>query len=671
MFNMANVTCLYVSQKYGEFWNAGYLPTADEHHRGPLDSIERALEKIVEMRRAGAKQPITIKLVDEVYQVKQSIVIDQTVSSVTIEAYNKTLVSGGLEVRNFKEDSFNGVACFSADLSEYGDLEFSDFYVNGKRADFTRYPQKGLMYSETVETNNNELYGSSKWLTVSEADFAKLKSFKNAESCFISYNHYWIDEHTPIESLEENTRRVVFQYPSRFNISGGKWPAPLGFIVENVAEEFKNPNEWYYDVAARILYYIPENGQAKTEELVGYVPLTAKLFEVKGTPEDKVRNIRFQNLEFAYTKGDYHTADGFAADPQAVCGAHGSIEFTNTYSCAVENCRLHCFGVHGIVMYSGCVANRVCHNEISWGGASALVIGGGRCGDAENTFSHGHVISHNVIFDCGKRHFAACGLLIKDTYESVISYNDISNVIYTGISVGWVWGYFDSMTHHNIVECNHIHDIGGGPVGDMGAIYLLGRQEGTIVRNNMIHDVGGHYAAHGIYTDEGSSYITVENNIVYKIKSLAYHQHYGCMNTIRNNVFAYSGEELIVSTRDEMHPGIIFDRNILVTAGKTLMKCGKGHGVQTVPSCRNIIYDVEREEPIVMAVADKKYNLKESQEILGQQMGSVVADPGFVDVVNCDFRLKDDSIAYEFGFIPIDTTYMEVIAATKRRWAGK
>lgn len=653
-----NITTLYVSQKYGNDSNRGFFRQEE------LKTIERALDIVSEIRRSGEVQPITIRVLDSVYNVTAPITVKNNVSLVTIEPEEKTLISGGIEIKGFKRDKFNGVNCCSVDLSSMKNLEFSDFYVNGKAAKRTRYPQSGYLEPEDVENHSSELSAGSKWFIAKEADFETIKKLKNFKDCFISFNHYWVDEHTPIADFDIETRKIVFEYRSRFTIEPTHEASALRYIIENVAEGFQNPNEWYFDKPSKMLYYIPEDENVKAEELVGYIPIADKLVCIKGKTGNKVKNIVFRNFEFAYTKGDYKSKGKepgtvFASDSQAVSEAHGSIELENAYLCAIENCRLYCVGVHGIVVKNGCVRTRILQNKISNMGAGGIVISGGAYGSDKETHTYSNIVSDNIIMHGGNRYFAACGILIKHSYENVISHNEIGYMYYTGISCGWVWGYKDSITHDNIIEKNHIHHLGFGMLSDMGGVYLLGRQYGTVVRNNHIHDIASaHYGGWALYTDEGSCGIVLENNICHDTSDNSYHQHYGKSNTVRNNIFAFSKAEPIACSKPETHTGIVVERNIIITNGTPVFREGYSDKdkdcAQMIFSSNNIIYDIGNSMPSLLKMGGKEYPFDEAQKLFGIDSGSIFADPMFEDMKNRNFNIKDNSPAYKMGFTPID-----------------
>ncbi len=689
-----NLTTIYVSQKNGNDLETGFLPVSDERKNGPLKTVEKAVEYVKQMRFFGHLQPVTIKVLDEEYSITKPIVIDclsgyhvpDGAFNVTIEPYTKTLISGGMKITGFSDDTLNGVKCFSKEIPEIKDgLWFTDFYVDGKRADFTHFPETGKLTPLSVDDNNTALLTHSKWFIARPEDLERIKDFDNFEDCFISYNHYWVDEHTPIESYDVSTGKIVCKYVSRFSVSSLYPRSSLEYIIENVKECFKNPNEWYLDRKEAKVYYIPRDKSQKAENIVAYAPLCDKILEIRGSAETAIKNITVRGFDMAYTKGDYQSFDGweqgappdengnavaFASDPQSVCSAHGSIEMEFAQYCGMENCNLFCLGVHGIYLKHGCCHNRITDNDIADIGAGGISAVGGGYGCDESVINAYNTYSGNVIRHIGRRYYSACGILIRNSKGNLISHNDISDLFYSGISVGWEWGYADSSTNNNIIEYNHIHNVGQGFLSDMGGVYLLGKQSGTIVRNNLIHDVESkHYGGWGIYTDEGSSYITIENNICYNISCNAYHQHYGSMNTIRNNIFVKSKEIPITLTRNEMRTGLIFERNILVTDGSPIYKVGYEYcdsgSVHSIAAHENLIFDLQKENPTVIKVADTEYNLTEAQNAFGLEEGTLSADPCFSDYENNDFSLKDHSPAYHIGFKPIDVQNIGVLR--KRR----
>jgi parallel beta-helix repeat protein len=193
-----------------------------------------------------------------------------------------------------------------------------------------------------------------------------------------------------------------------------------------------------------------------------------------------------------------------------------------------------------------------------------------------------------------------------------------------------------------------MHDIGQNLLSDMGAVYTLGIQRGTVVQNNLIHDVNAFtYGGWGLYTDEGSSDILLQNNVVYRCKSAGFHQHYGRDNVIRNNIFAFNKEHELMRTREEQHNSFSFENNIVYYDSGDLL--GSNWSNDRFVIDRNIYFDAR-----ASAKATFKGATLDQWQKRGHDTNSVIADPLFVDARNYNFNLRPDSPALKMGFKPID-----------------
>jgi hypothetical protein len=245
-------------------------------------------------------------------------------------------------------------------------------------------------------------------------------------------------------------------------------------------------------------------------------------------------------------------------------------------------------------------------------------------------------------------HPAAVGVWIGHAAHNTIEHNDIFDLYYTGVSVGWRWGYDKSGAHHNSISHNHIHDLGQGVLSDMGGIYTLGPSPGTTIEGNLFHDIecfAGGYGGWGIYFDEGSTGVVAEGNVVYRTNSAGFHQHYGKENVVRNNVFAFGGQAQLMRTRAENHLSFRLEHNIVCADHAPLLASDwSGTGFELD---RNLYWDTAG------APAGPMPGTSWDQwHARGQDIHSLVADPLFVNPAGGDFRLKPGSPALKLGIKP-------------------
>ena len=684
MKNYSIVSSLYVSKNNGSDYNSGVYAQDDGLGNGPVATIERALRLVAGMRLVGHKQPVAIKLMDAQYDLNAPLRIGEVntyginggakVSDISIEPYGneRVLLSGGRQITGFAKDRFNGVECVSVYLPEVkeGKWTFEDLYVNGAPAQMTRYPEKGVFLPEQVEKEGGEedSWLPSEWFIAKKGDIGK--DCTDIVGAKIRFTHYWLEEMIRVKEFDFETRKCTLEVPTRMTVSAEpNKAASMQYYIENLACAFRREGDWYLDKPNGKLYYIPLKEQ-KVEELVVYAPVIDRIVEIDGkNAENKTRGIRFENIAFAYTKSEYQpyvlkfddegneiSRQPSGADVQAAVQLHGCVNFDNATECVLKNCEIHCAGTYGVKIHGTCdhidVDGAYIHHCLG-GGVSVGNIGP----IPKSRYAHDITIRNCELCELGLKYLSGAGVLLIKAYDCVVEHNDIHDMYYSGVSVGWSWGFGETYTANNKIKYNRVYNIGKGVLSDMGGIYLVGKQEGTIVSNNIVHDVQSrNYGAIGLYADEGCMGVVFENNIVYNMPD-CFHVHFGAMNTVRNNIFAYATRAAITTASTFPYMELILERNIILVDSKTSVYGGRGNMNPATSCCissdYNIIFTTDGNAPVGMNNREEKVGLKTLQQQYGWDKNSLFSDPKFKDSKKGDFTLKEESPAFAIGFKPI------------------
>jgi len=657
----------YVAPTGNDAWSGKIAARNAGGTDGPFASPARAQLAVRALRRVspGLQRPVVVMLRGGMYYIDKALSITPvdsgTPASPTVfAAYpgEKPVISGGAPVVGWQKGA-EGRWQVQLPQVQQGKWTFTQLWVNGERRYRPRFPEDGYFRIEKplVPSSGGKDAPPDRFKYPEGAFDPAWPDLSDAD---VLVFHYWTMDRMKVKSIDEARRAVTFTSPTLSNNVFFDLQAGRRFIVENVAAAFTRPGTWYLDRKSGTIGYIPLPGEDLAKAVI-IAPRLERVLQLRGEPEIGlcVENVVFRGLTFAHTNWVTPTEGYKCGQSESVLS--GAITADGARNCLFDGCTVTHVGTFGIELLSGCQENRIENCEITDAAAGGIKIGemGMRNDDALLT-SH-NTVRNNLIAHLGRMHAAGPGVWIGHSPYNVVEHNEIADLYQLGISVGWSWGYGPSQAHDNRIAYNLIHDVGQGVTSDIGGIYTLGVSPGTVIENNVIHDVScDEYGGRGLYSDEGSSDILLQNNVVYRTDTGAFMHHYGRENRVINNVFALARGGQLDRLREEPHQSFTFERNI-VYYDQTGYLLAENWSNEHFAMDHNLYWNCAG-QPVSFA----GQTLAQWQK-RGHDTNSRIADPLFVDPQHGDFALKPGSSAFDLGIKPIDTSTVGRIVDGHRR----
>ncbi len=544
----------------------------------PLKTLRMALRQARNMRRLNdpnVKGGVTIHLAKGLYQFYEPLYVrpedSGTEDSPTVIEGQEAVLSGGVEIKGWKRQG----KYFVADTPEFnGNLtDFRQLYVNGRKAVRARDVADFEKMSHILSLNKAEqvIYvPATKAVRAIAKTYSEGNILRQAPAEMVLHE-MWCVANLRIKniSIQGDSAAIRFHQPESTIQFEHPWPSPMvntkpfktddgrtlnlnsAFYLTNHMSLLDTPGEWYHDVRNNKVYYYPLPNE-KIENAT--VPALETIVEVQGTAERMVNNVVFRGLSFEHTTWMRPTTDGhvplqagmymyegYKLRPQTVRGDRNhkldnqgflgrpAAAVTVAYAEGVsfDGCRFTHLGSSGIDYVEGTKGGQIVNslfNDIAGNG----IVAGSFSPSAHETHlpydpldrrvvCDGLMIANNLIHDVSNEDWGTLGICCGYVSGCVIAHNEIYDVSYSGINLGWGWTQSVNAMRGNEVYRNYVHHY-ARHMYDCAGIYTLSAQPKTYILENVVEKIYSPGYAHDpnhwfyLYCDEGSAFITVQDN---------------------------------------------------------------------------------------------------------------------------------------------------------------
>ena len=514
-----------------------------------IDELKKAIEN---SKSLLTHKNVTIYLASNVYPTEtiefNNFNYDKTLS--ILPASNKqdaTLIGKGYKLEDYVMENDLRVYDLNGLYLPYYSYSLYDTYNDAR-----------VKYAFDYNRENNECFksisytyiqGTSNFLTIPKTSNIK----RTSEQLLVieKWNTYLYD----IKSIIENGENLEIHLVQDRKVSGYN-EQEKDFILLSSKDLVIDENTFFIDYTNNKLYYKPLNSMSEL-----YLPITEKIIDIKNS-----KNINISKLELKYTADNKNITNELLRGFQAgLAGGNNSTKIDSEFpnGCitikdsnyiTINNCKVKFNAYNAITLLNNSCYCDIINNKVSDSNVGGIYL---------KDLCHNNKILNNEVFNLGQFVKTGVGVFIQGTEvvegdsfpsrNNEIIGNEIHDLIYSGISIGWNWGHFSKDDNSKFscpetkIQNNKIYNIGTSygewspnynRLSDLGGIYTLGNNKNTVISDNVIGFITGNSLANGIYLDGSTSgLIEIYNNEVFAVRS---HALFHLCNTGGKNYHVYN-----------------------------------------------------------------------------------------------------------------------------------
>jgi hypothetical protein len=403
-------------------------------------------------------------------------------------------------------------------------------YVNDRRADLAQQPSSILgTVTETATGYTIANAAMAGWVRPTDIDFVY-----PAGGMTPTVHGGWTSSLCSIAAVTGDT--VTMQQPCWKNARDSTYGPGVNVptYIQNNYALLSEPGHFYINSASGVASYIPRAGENLSTASV-VAPALQNLILGAGTSAAHLHDLEISGLTLKYATWLPSAGDGVVpiqanaleygtATPPTLKIMPSGVQFHAADRVLFARNSLSHFGGAGVSFDGGGSHNSLVGNAISDVAGSGIQIDNPAWpGGAPASTETGYTVTNNYIHDVATTYLGGIGIFAGFVAGTTIAHNEIFNLPYSGISLGWGWDLVTpSVMSDNHVDYNYIHSVmnADSSMQDGGGIYLNSLQSQThpsTMRGNYITDITN--LGWGMYLDNSSNYWTVSENVLVRGRS--------------------------------------------------------------------------------------------------------------------------------------------------------